>query len=439
MSTDRSGAAPRAAAARCVAAVIDGQVLERALEREQPGVADRDRGLLGELSYGTLRLFPRLDALLQAMLRKPLRRRDRNLRALAAVGLYQLSATRIPAHAAVSATVAAAGALRLGPARGLLNALLRRYQREQQALLAALPEAARTAHPAWLVDALRQQWPDRYPQILAAGNAAPPLTLRVNRLRGSRDDYLGELARAGIEARAGNLSADAVTLERGRDVHAIPGFDAGRVSVQDEAAQLAARALGPRRGERILDACAAPGGKTGALLERLDGTGEVLAVDLNAGRLDRVRENLERLTLPAELLPANLCEPPPALRRRAPFDAILLDVPCSASGVIRRHPDIKLLRRAADIPGFAAQQTALLRAAWPLLRPGGRLLYATCSLLREENQDVVSAFLAARGDAGEMPLELPGAQACAPGWQLLPDPDGGDGLYYALLQRERAP
>jgi len=432
---DGSGAAVRAQAARCITAVLDGTTLDQALAEVPGTLAERDRPLLRELCYGSLRSFPRLDAVLGAMLRQPLRRRDRLLRALALVGLYQLSATRIPPHAAVNATVEATGTLRLRAGRGLLNAVLRRYQRERETLEAALPAAARAAQPAWLWEALGREWPQHREQIAEASNAHPPLTLRVNRLRGSRDDYLRELAGAGIEAQAGALSEDAVTLAQAVDVSCIPGFSEGRVSVQDEAAQLAAGLLAPQPGERILDACAAPGGKTGHLLELLGGDGEVTAVDVSPERLQRVAANLQRLGLEAQLLCADLTDDAAPLQDRGPFDAILLDVPCSATGVIRRHPDIKLLRRASDIEGFAAKQRVLLETAWALLRPGGRLLYVTCSLLAGENQALLRAFLDGRGDAREADIAVPRSQPCAPGRQLLPGTAGADGLYFALLEK----
>jgi 16S rRNA (cytosine967-C5)-methyltransferase len=432
----RDGAAPRAGAARCIAAVAAGQTLENSLLAHEHAVAERDRALLRELCYGSLRAYPRLDALLRAMLRQPIRRREATLHALALVGLYQLSATRIPPHAAVSATVAATAALGYGRAqRGLLNALLRRYQREHSQLLGALSAAANAAQPAWLWDRLGEQWPAQRDQIAAASNAHPPLTLRVNRLQGSREAYVAELEAAGIGARSSRVAPDALVLESAVDVAQLPGFAAGRASVQDESAQLAAAILDPRPGEHILDACAAPGGKTGQLLEYLGGSGTVVAADVSDTRLDRVRDNLARLGLAATLLCADLTAAPAALREQAPFDAILLDVPCSATGVMRRHPDIKLLRRPADIAGFAVQQRDLLAASWALLRRGGRLLYVTCSVLREENQDVVEQFLQSQDDAAATPISLPVGVACPTGWQVLPQAGGGDGLYFALLEK----
>jgi len=262
------------------------------------------------------------------------------------------------------------------------------------------------------------------------------MTLRVNRARGDRDAYLAALRSAGIEAVAGALGPEAVTLTEAMDVAALPGFAAGDCSVQDEAAQLAARVLAPSPGERVLDACAAPGGKACHLLE-LESSLALTAMDSSGERLQRVASNLERLGLAATLIAGDAGTPPDSLATGG-FDAILADVPCSATGVIRRHPDIKLLRRSTDIPEFAAQQLAILRGLWPLVAPGGRLLYVTCSILPAENNDVVAAFLDEHPGAGETALDLPNAEPCPHGVQLLPVAGGCDGLYFALLTKAAA-
>ncbi|HKK22530.1 MAG TPA: transcription antitermination factor NusB, partial [Pseudohaliea sp.] len=296
MATD-----PRAAAAGVVAGVLGGRSLDALLPAARDTVDERERALLAQLCYGTLRLAPRLTALAERLLDRPLRRKDRDVYALLLLGLYQLGDTRIPDHAAVAETVGATGALGKGWARGLLNAVLRRYRREQASLDAALPPAAAAAHPDWLYMALANAWPQALDDIVAANNSQPPLTLRVNRQRLGRDAALARLADAGIEARAGTLSADAVTLVRPRPVEALPGFSEGALSVQDEAAQVAARLLAPRDGERILDACAAPGGKACHLLEIAPGC-ELTALDVDPARLARVKENLDRLGLRARCL-----------------------------------------------------------------------------------------------------------------------------------------
>ncbi|EED32050.1 ribosomal RNA small subunit methyltransferase B [gamma proteobacterium NOR5-3] len=431
----KPGAAVRACAARIIAEVLRGDSLDRALESHLTILPGRDQPLCREICFGTLRQYPRLDALLGQLLQKPLRAKDRDVHALALAGLYQLTSMRIPAHAAVSATVDAATVLKKRQLSGLLNAVLRRFQREEEALLAALSDAQASAHPDWLWNALGQHWPEHREQIARANNSYPPMTLRVNLSRVDRDSYLQQLADAGITAHPGRLSPAALTLEQAVDVTLLPGFAEGLCSVQDEAAQLAAQLLAPRPGERILDACAAPGGKSCHILEQLPSDASLTAMDISEERLHRVQENLDRLGLAATLIVGDGGHPPTALVDRGPFDAMLLDVPCSATGVIRRHPDVKVLRREEDAVSFAAQQRAILNGLWPLLAPGGRLLYVTCSLLPEENSQAVAEFLARQSDASEEALHVASAQACAQGLQLLPDVSGTDGLYFAMLRK----
>lgn len=422
----------RAAAALTIAGVLEGGSLNQLLPTALETVGVRDRGLLQQLCYGTLRYYPRLQPQLQQLLSKPLKHRDRDLEALLLLGLYQLEETRVPDHAAVAATVAATRALNKVWAKGLCNAVLRSYLRQRQELLRTLSPAAVAAHPDWLFDALQRDWPAQAESIMAANNEQPPMTLRVNCQQSSRDAYLAALAAAGIAASAGQLAPEAIYLQQAVDVAALPEFAAGGVSVQDEAAQLAAHLLGPRAGERVLDACAAPGGKACHLLE-LEPSISLTAMDVDASRLQRVRDNLERLSLQAEVLQGNATAPPASLQERR-FDRILVDAPCSASGVIRRHPDVKLLRRADDVAALAAQQLWILQGLWPLLRPGGTLLYVTCSVLEAENSAVVERFLAATDDAALEPVALPGEQR-AHGAQVLPASGGPDGLFFSLLQR----
>jgi 16S rRNA (cytosine967-C5)-methyltransferase len=339
---------------------------------------------------------------------------------------------RTPDHAAVSASVAAAPLLGYARGRALVNAVLRRFLRERDALEEQLQPAAAAAMPGWLWAALEGAWPAQRAQISEASAARPPMTLRVNRRHLSREQYRQRLTAAGMAATPGSLCADALTLGTPCDVEMLPGFAQGDVSVQDEAAQLAARLMAPQPGERILDGCAAPGGKTGHLLEYCEDIA-LVACDKSADRLQRVQDNLQRLGRNAQLLTADLTAPPQALKDLAPFDGILLDVPCSASGVLRRHPDIKLLRRREDIGGFRSQQLAILKGSWPLLRNGGRLLYVTCSILPAENSELVAQFLRETPDASERSLAVPGALACQHGWQCLPSPGAADGLYFALL------
>jgi 16S rRNA (cytosine967-C5)-methyltransferase len=424
---------PRAAAAGVVAGVLGGRSLDTLLATARDTVPERDQPLLAQLCYGTLRLAPRLGALAGQLLDRPLRRKDRDVYALLLLGLYQLDDTRIPDHAAVAATVAAAATLGKGWARGLLNAVLRRYRREQASLEAALPPAAAAAHPEWLYAALAAEWPRELAGIIAANNSQPPLTLRVNRLRRGREAALRALADAGVEARAGILSADAITLTRPRPVESLPGFAEGAVSVQDEAAQVAAQLLAPKNNERILDACAAPGGKTCHLLEIAPGC-DLTALDVDATRLARVEENLDRLGLVARCVAGDAADST-VLAGAAPFQRVLIDAPCSGSGVVRRHPDIKVLRRDGDAAKLAVRQRAILGGCWARLAPGGRLLYVTCSILGAENDGVVGPFLAARDDARACTPPVAGGRRTAHGWQLLPSVEGGDGLYYALLEK----
>ena len=424
----------RAAAARVIGEVLAGISLNQALPPMLGRVSERDRGLLQQLCYGTLRQGPRLQAILNELLDKPLRDKDRDIKGLLLCGLYQLDGMRTPDHAAVAATVGATRTLKKSWAKGMTNAVLRRYLREREQLTQMLDDAARASHPPWLYHKLRQQWPDSAAAIIEANNQHPPMTLRVNGARLSRDEYLSALAQEGIEAQAGEVGPQAVRLSRPRDVLELPGFSAGEVSVQDEAAQMAAPLLQCAPGERVLDACAAPGGKACHILESQPALGELVAMDVDEQRLQKVAENLQRLALSATLLAGDASAPPDALQRES-FDRILVDAPCSASGVIRRHPDVKLLRRDSDNPQLAQGQLKILQGLWPLLRPGGTLLYATCSVLDEENSQVVQHFLSDCMGAELCANEQDWGQPVACGRQLLPTPAGHDGLFYALLRK----
>lgn len=426
---------PRLAAARALAAVLSGKAsLNSSLPTQLDKVQERDRGLTQDLAFGTARWQPRLDLLAEQLLQKPFKSADSDVQALLLVGLYQLFYTRIPAHAAIGETVGCADKLKKPWAKGLLNAVLRRAQREGQALLDGLERdpVVRTAHPRWLQKSLKAFWPEQWEAICAANNAHPPMILRVNRRHHDRDAYLALLAEAGIGASACRYSRDAILLAEACDVRSLPGFAEGWVSVQDEAAQLAADLLELAPGQRVLDACCAPGGKTCHLLEAQSDLGQVLAIDLEAKRLARVRENLDRLGLEADLL---ACDARDTTRwwDGKPFQRILLDAPCSATGVIRRHPDIKLTRQADDIPALATLQGELLDALWPTLEVGGMLLYATCSTLPTENTDVIEAFLARTPGARELDLATEAGLRQPHGRQLLAQEGGHDGFYYAKL------
>ena len=426
---------PRLAAARALTAVLSGKAsLGRSLPPQLDKVEHHDRALAQDLAFGAARWQPRLQLLAEKLLEKPFKAADKDVEALLLIGLYQLLHSRIPEHAAIGETVGCAGALKKPWAKGLLNAVLRRAQREHEAIFAELDRdpVLHTAHPRWLQKALKAHWPEHWQAICAANNAHPPLILRVNRRHGSRDAYFAELSNAGIDAEACAFSRDGVRLLQPCDVTTLPGFKDGRVSVQDEAAQLAADLLELAPGQRVLDACAAPGGKTCHLLEVEPGLSEVVAVDLEAKRLARVRENLDRLRLDAVLIAADGRDTATWWDGQ-PFQRILLDAPCSATGVIRRHPDIKLTRQPEDIPALAQLQGELLDALWPTLAPGGILLYATCSVLPTENSESIAAFLARTPDAQELPIAGEFGLQPAHGRQLLPQQDGHDGFYYAKL------
>jgi 16S rRNA (cytosine967-C5)-methyltransferase len=434
------GARLRATAAEVVNDVVSvGRSLDAALAKNEKHVAVDDLSLLRLLCYGTLRHHWRLTYYVGTLLDRPLKARDSVITELLAIGLYQLNDTRIPDHAVVSQTVEAARQLRRPKLAPLVNAILRRALRDRIFENEPSDESAVHDHPVWVLDALMADWPEDWREIVAANNARAPMWLRVNPACGTAADYQIRLEEDGIESELLEGAAQAVRLVDPQPVEALPGFGAGHVSVQDAAAQLAAPLLLDGVTGRVLDACAAPGGKTGHLLEAAGGQIEVTAVDISSARLVSVRENLDRLGFNATLIAADASKPSEWWDGE-PFNAILLDAPCSASGVIRRHPDIKHLRRATDIPELARLQASLLDTLWPLLAPGGRLLYVTCSVLAAENDEVVARFLKATEDAREDDVlqnnnirDLMRDKAC--GHQILPGTAGLDGFYYAGLKK----
>jgi len=426
----------RAAAARAIAAVIHhGRSLDDALAAPEALPADpRDRGLARAIAFGVLRHYPELAFYRDRLVDKPLRRKEADVDGLLLAGLYQIAHMRVPDHAAVGATVAAVKPLGRARSRGLVNAILRRFQRERSELeaAAAADREATSLHPAWLLDRFERDWGEAAAAVIAANNTPAPMTLRVNRQRTDREACAAELAAAGFATTPHPHAADALILEEPAEVGDLPGFAEGRLSVQDAAPQLAADLVDPQPGQRILDACAAPGGKTAHLLERCPGAA-VLALDQHAERLERVPEGLGRLGLTATTQVGDGAEPD-TWWDGTPFDTILLDAPCSGTGVIRRHPDIKSLRRETDIAALAGRQEALLNALWPLLRPGGRLVYATCSVLTQENADRVSAFLAAHPEAREATPAAAWGEATAAGRRIRPGEADMDGFYYAVIE-----
>jgi 16S rRNA (cytosine967-C5)-methyltransferase len=422
----------RLIAARVLSRVLqDGQSLTATLESALQTVeSPKDRAFVQALCYGVCRTYHRLDFILSELLDKPLK--DTDVKALALTGLYQLKYMRVKSHAAVSETVLAA---RKKPwAKALINALLRRYLREQGnlELIADTVQVAAVSHPDWLIKQIEQDWPQQAQQIFLENNQQPPMALRVNLTRSSTDEYLQQLRRLGIEAEAVSFCPSAIILDKPVAVDLLPGFAGGLVSVQDTAAQLAAGLLDVQAGHRVLDVCAAPGGKAAHILEHQPQLKELVAVDVDASRMQRVSDTLQRLKLSATLVVGDAAKPDEWWDGQL-FDRILLDAPCSALGVIRRHPDIKLLRRTDDITPLQVLQKKILNAVWQLLAPGGIMLYATCSILKQENEQQIDIFLAEHSDAVELPIDAAWGFAESHGRQILPGESAMDGFYYARL------
>lgn len=420
-----------ALATRALAMVTeDGCTAELALARVE--VPPQERAAVRAILSGTLRWYLRLAPAVDALLQRG-QTMHGLVRAVLVTALHQIEYSRAAPESVANIAVDAVRVIGQGSASGFVNALLRRYLREREGLLQRIDrsEPAALAHPRWLLKAIRAEHPNQATQIITADNEPPPMTLRVNQLRGTRDAMIAKLAAAGVVAHPG-LTDTALVLEQPVDVAALPGFSDGQISVQDAGAQYAAHLVDAQPGERVLDACAAPGGKCGHLLERTPALSELVAVDLDADRLARVAANLQRLGLTATLQQADLLKG--SWWDGRPFDRVLLDAPCSGTGVIRRHPDIKLLRRPGDLDRFAATQREMLGRCASMLRNGGRLVYSTCSILQTENRMVIDAFLAS--DAGFSRIRpdlvlLPTPRASGPSTQT-------DGFYYACLQKEGA-
>ena len=424
---------PRQQAIYNLQQIVQGQSLDKVLGTPTT-LLPRDQALVAELSYGLCRWYYQLDQVVRGYLQKPLRRKDQVVHWILLLGLYQLIYSRIPAHAILSTSVELTRTLGRAWAAKLVNGILRRVQRALPLTLATDPDpVVRYAQPDWLITRLQQAWPDDWQTLCVAMQQRPPMTLRLNQRRQSLTAYLADLHQADIPGQALAAVPGAIVLAQPRPVTEIPGFNTGVVSVQDAGAQLAATLLDIQPGQRVLDACAAPGGKTGHILELADSV-QVTAVDIQAARLTQVQDNLQRLGQTAELQALDASTPPPHWISQ-PFDRILLDVPCSATGVIRRHPDIRLLRRASDIAALVDRQAALLRALWPCLQPGGKLLYATCSLMPDENQDQITRFIQQQPNARIVPLPPTCGHACAIGRQTFPGEHTMDGFYYALLTK----
>ncbi|MBY8292653.1 16S rRNA (cytosine(967)-C(5))-methyltransferase RsmB [Vibrio fluvialis] len=415
----------RAAAAQVLFQVVDkGQSLSMALPAAQQNIRPRDHALLQEICYGALRYLPRLESIANALMDNPLKGKQRVFHHLILVGIYQLSFMRIPAHAAVGETVEGAQDLKGPRLRGLINAVLRNYQRNQEQLdaQAVSHNAGKYGHPSWLLKLLQNAYPQQWEAIVEANNSKAPMWLRVNHQHHDRDAYQALLNNENIDSSVHSQAEDALKLAAPCDVTKLPGFEKGWVSVQDAAAQLSLHYLQPQDGELILDCCAAPGGKTAHILERTQGS-EVVAIDCDDTRL-------KRLNLSAKVVCGD-ARYPQEWWQGSQFDRILLDAPCSATGVIRRHPDIKWLRRAEDIAALAELQREILDAMWQQLKPGGTLVYATCSITPQENVLQVKDFLARTSDA-----QLVGSELDNPGRQILPGEEDMDGFYYAVLTKQ---
>ena len=416
-------------ASAAIADVLAGRNLDRVLKKtwSQHGatLTPSERGAIQDISFGALRCFGELKAILAKLMTRPLKEPD--IFALLVITLFQLRHSKAASHAIVDHAVQTSVALGKPHLKGLVNAVLRNYLRQSETLSAAIEGdvEARFSYPAWWIEKVQAQYPAQWEAILMAGNQHPPMTLRVNRRKGDAQTYLKQLAEAGIAALRGEY--DSIILAHPVGIERLPGFADGVVSVQDQGAQYAAHLLDLAPGQRVLDACAAPGGKAGHILEIADV--ELTAIDKDAERLSQVGDNLNRLNLAAKLKAADATKLDQWWDKQ-PFDRILCDVPCTASGVVKRHPDIKWLRRATDVASFAQQQAQLLAVLWQTLTPGGKLLYATCSIFADENQGQVVDFCRHHSDAVLLPI----SDARSEGLQLLPNP-GADGFFYALLQK----
>jgi 16S rRNA (cytosine967-C5)-methyltransferase len=437
-----TAARARAHAAQVVDRVRAGRTLDDALDElfvRLPDGLSEERSLIQEMAYGATRWHFQLTSLTRDLLDKPLAAKDSDLDSLLHIGLYQLLYMRVAPHAAVNETVSATVVLGKDWARGLVNAVLRRALRELEMIRGRIngDETLALATPDWLLARLQSAYPDNWRRIAAAANARAPLTLRVHAGRIERAAAIEKLVAGGYAAHPVENVDSAITLATPAPVDALPGFRDGELSVQDAAAQLAAPLLDARKGQRVLDACAAPGGKAAHLLERTPAL-QLVALDVDRSRLARIRENFTRLGVHGDIVHGDAATPTDWWDGQ-PFDRILLDAPCSATGVIRRHPDIRLHRQPRDLERLAATQARLLDSLWPILAPGGKLLYVTCSILPEENRQGVAAFAARQPQARPLPLPHPAlaqhARADGLGYQILPGTADMDGFYYAAFEK----
>lgn len=429
--------AARVLAASIIDAVSNGQSLTECLETSLPRLKTaKDKAFVQAICYGVCRFYYRLDVLLSYLLEKPMKAKDSDLHALLLVGLYQLMAMRVPDYAAVTETVNATNDVNKSWGKGLVNAVLRRYLRDKEELEKQLDEDVESqySHPLWWITSMQKAWPDDWQKILIANNTHPPFSLRVNEHKQSRNDYLKTLSSLKEEIEIIPELPSGLTISPALPVEELPGFLQGQVSVQDGAAQFAARWLALEPGMRVLDACSAPGGKLAHILEIEPALDKVIAVEKDPKRIESINENVTRLKLNADIHCADVAHVNTWWDGKL-FDRILLDAPCSASGVVRRHPDIKLLREQSDIATLAKEQLHLLNNLWPLLSENGVLLYVTCSVFPQENEQVLNAFLAAHNDAQEYKIDTPIGHQRDVGLQILPGEQNMDGFYYARLKK----
>ena len=400
-------------------------------------LSDSSSPLLRELVFGVARWYWKLKVYAEHLLEKPLRARDSDVMILILVGLYQLAELRIPVYASINETVNACEQLGKGWAKGLVNAVLRSYLRRKDELDVDLPDIARYCHPSWMIESVRSSWPAHWREILLANNERPPMVLRVNRQRIDRASYMQKLSQKEMSAVADPLSVDGVVLDTPVGVDELPGFLDGLVSVQDTVAQWAADVLPVKPGNRILDACAAPGGKLTHILEAHPALAEVTAIDISQKRVNLIKDNLSRLGLAAKLLVADAAEPS-TWWEGSLFDCIVIDAPCTGTGVIRRRPEIKHLRRPEDLGKLVEQQAGLLDRLWQTLIPNGYLLYITCSIFLEENEAQIERFSTANKNVRICDLDLPTGTRSRYGLQTLPGVHKVDGFYYSLMQKKAA-
>lgn len=427
----------RALAAKCVFQVVDnGRSLSDELPQAQSRAEGKDKGLLQELCYGVLRFLPELEHSIRPLVKKPLKGKQRVVHFLMLVGVYQLKYTRIPDHAALSETVNGVVALKSPHLKGMVNGILRNFQRSQQNTdttdAQTLSEPVQYNHPGWFIKKVQEGYPQQWSSILLQNQEKPPMWLRVNQQKSAVDDYIKLLEQAEIGFDYIDPISQAVKLTHPVDVGTLPKFEQGWVSIQDGAAQQAAKLLDTQANDKVLDCCAAPGGKTCHIMESQPNLASMTAIDVEPDRLARVQENLARLGLNAKVIAADAAKPE-SWWDGDKFDRILLDAPCSGTGVIRRHPDIKWLRKASDINELTTLQAKILRAIWALLKPGGTLVYATCSILPEENVQQIKAFLDEQPDAVHVAITDKSEDI---GWQILPGDHSMDGFYYAKLTKK---